>query len=96
MSTLVDIKLKKVDKVYHEGVRKYLTFLNCLVIMFIMFQEKVTGLIVINSNSDLKHDGITLIMEGYVNLQLSSKNVGILEAFYNSVKVYLYINILIA
>ncbi|KRT81707.1 hypothetical protein AMK59_5228, partial [Oryctes borbonicus] len=66
MSSL-EIKLKKVDKVYQEG-------------------EKVSGVIVINSNSDLKHDGITLIMEGYVNLQLSSKNVGILEAFYNSVK----------
>ncbi|XP_022904115.1 vacuolar protein sorting-associated protein 26C isoform X2 [Onthophagus taurus] len=67
MSVTLDIKLKKVDKVYHEG-------------------EKVTGVIVINTNTDLKHDGITLIMEGYVNLQLSSKNVGILEAFYNSVK----------
>ncbi|XP_017775160.1 PREDICTED: Down syndrome critical region protein 3 homolog [Nicrophorus vespilloides] len=48
--------------------------------------EKVTGFIVVKSNSDLKHDGITLSMEGSVNLQLSSKNVGILEAFYNSVK----------
>ncbi|KAI4470875.1 vacuolar protein sorting 26 related [Holotrichia oblita] len=67
MSASVEIKLKKVDKVYHEG-------------------EKVSGLLVISSNSDLKHDGITLIMEGYVNLQLSSKNVGIIEAFYNSVK----------
>lgn len=33
-------------------------------------------------------------MEGYVNLQLSSKNVGIIEAFYNSVKVCLYVNYL--
>ncbi|GJQ79415.1 hypothetical protein Trydic_g16274 [Trypoxylus dichotomus] len=67
MSTTLEIKLKKVDKVYQEG-------------------EKVSGIIVINTNSDLKHDGITLMMEGYVNLQLSSKNVGILEAFYNTVK----------
>ncbi|XP_065161488.1 vacuolar protein sorting-associated protein 26C [Atheta coriaria] len=48
--------------------------------------DNVTGFIVIQSNSDFKHDGITLIMEGSVNLQLSSKNVGIFEAFYNSVK----------
>lgn len=50
-------------------------------------QENITGIIQIMSNSDIKHDGITLIMEGAVNLQLSSKNVGIFEAFYNSVKV---------
>ncbi|KAF7401167.1 Down syndrome critical region protein 3 [Vespula maculifrons] len=48
--------------------------------------EVVTGLILLQTNSDLKHDGIFLTMEGSVNLQLSSKNVGIFEAFYNSVK----------
>lgn len=67
MANILDINLKKADKVYHEG-------------------ENITGLIVINSPTDLKHDGIFLIMEGSVNLTLSSKNVGILEAFYNSVK----------
>lgn len=35
----------------------------------------------------MKHDGITLAMEGTVNLQLSARNVGIFDAFYNSVKV---------
>lgn len=40
----------------------------------------------IQSNADFKHDGITLVAEGTVNLQLSAKNVGILEAFYQSVK----------
>lgn len=44
-------------------------------------------MILLKSNSDVKHDGIFLTMEGSVNLQLSSKNVGIFEAFYNSVKV---------
>lgn len=44
---------------------------------------------VISSNADFKHDGICLVVEGCVNLQISSKNVGILEAFYNSVKVSL-------
>ncbi|XP_015607610.1 Down syndrome critical region protein 3 homolog [Cephus cinctus] len=48
--------------------------------------EIVAGLIILQTNSDIKHDGIFLTMEGSVNLQLSSKNVGIFEAFYNSVK----------
>lgn len=42
---------------------------------------------VFDSPSDVKHDGITLSVEGTVNLQLSPKNVGIFEAFYNSLKV---------
>ncbi|XP_018399431.1 PREDICTED: Down syndrome critical region protein 3 homolog isoform X3 [Cyphomyrmex costatus] len=48
--------------------------------------EVVAGLIQLKTNSDVKHDGIFLTMEGSVNLQLSTKNVGIFEAFYNSVK----------
>ncbi|XP_017891251.1 Down syndrome critical region protein 3 homolog [Ceratina calcarata] len=48
--------------------------------------EIVAGFILIQTNSDVKHDGIFLSMEGSVNLQLSSKNFGIFEAFYNSVK----------
>lgn len=51
----------------------------------------VAGLIMLKTNSDVKHDGIFLTMEGSVNLQLSSKNVGIFEAFYNSVKVSIYL-----
>lgn len=50
-------------------------------------QDNVTGVIIITTNSDFKHDGILLTMEGTANLQVSSKNVGILEAFYNAVKV---------
>ncbi|XP_053985333.1 vacuolar protein sorting-associated protein 26C isoform X1 [Hylaeus volcanicus] len=48
--------------------------------------EIVAGFILLKTNSDVKHDGIFLSMEGSVNLQLSSKNFGIFEAFYNSVK----------
>ncbi|KAJ1521223.1 hypothetical protein ONE63_002909 [Megalurothrips usitatus] len=48
--------------------------------------ENVTGVLAIQSPSDFKHDGISLFLEGTVNLQLSAKNVGIFEAFYNSVK----------
>ena len=47
----------------------------------------MSGVVHIYSPHEFKHDGITLSMEGAVNLQLSSKNVGIFEAFYNSVKV---------
>ncbi|KAF5285533.1 hypothetical protein FQA39_LY16598 [Lamprigera yunnana] len=73
MSVTLDIRLRKPDKVYHEG-------------------ESIMGTIAINTPSDLKHDGITLSMEGTVNLQLSSKNVGIIEAFYNAVKPIQLIN----
>lgn len=52
----------------------------------------VSGLVVIQSPSDFKHDGITLVAEGTVNLQLSAKNVGILEAFYQSVKPIQVVN----
>lgn len=47
----------------------------------------MSGVLAIQSPSDFKHDGIILLIEGTVNLQLSAKNVGIFEAFYNSVKV---------
>ncbi|XP_046400677.1 vacuolar protein sorting-associated protein 26C isoform X2 [Ischnura elegans] len=67
MSINLDIKLKKANKVYHEG-------------------ENIGGVVVISSPSDIKHDGISLTMEGTVNLQLSGKNVGIFDAFYNSAK----------
>ncbi|KAJ9576953.1 hypothetical protein L9F63_006479, partial [Diploptera punctata] len=65
MAINLDIRVKKANKVYHEG-------------------ERITGVIFVQSNSDIKHDGISLTMEGTVNLQLSAKNVGIFEAFYNS------------
>ena len=40
----------------------------------------------ISSNTDIKHEGIVLNLEGSVNLCIGNKNVGIFEAFYNSVK----------
>lgn len=42
---------------------------------------------VITSKDTVQHQGISLTMEGSVNLQLSAKSVGVFEAFYNSVKV---------
>uniref|UniRef100_A0A3Q1FJL3 VPS26 endosomal protein sorting factor C n=1 Tax=Acanthochromis polyacanthus TaxID=80966 RepID=A0A3Q1FJL3_9TELE len=67
MSVTLDIRLKRANKVYHEG-------------------EAVTGVIVLVCKEALQHHGISLSMEGLVNLQLSSKSVGVFEAFYNSVK----------
>ncbi|KAF7648848.1 hypothetical protein LDENG_00150700 [Lucifuga dentata] len=67
MSVTLDIRLKRANKVYHEG-------------------EVVAGVIVLACKETLQHHGVSLSMEGVVNLQLSSKSVGVFEAFYNSVK----------
>uniref|UniRef100_A0A0A9XCT5 Vacuolar protein sorting-associated protein 26C n=1 Tax=Lygus hesperus TaxID=30085 RepID=A0A0A9XCT5_LYGHE len=48
--------------------------------------DVITGVVVITTPQQIKHNGIALSMEGIVSLQLSPKNVGIFEAFYNSVK----------
>ncbi|XP_017488869.1 PREDICTED: Down syndrome critical region protein 3 homolog [Rhagoletis zephyria] len=48
--------------------------------------ENLTGLIVVDCKNDSKHDGIFLSVEATVNMQLSSKNVGLFEAFYNSAR----------
>jgi len=58
-----------------------------MLIFLCLFQEKITGIILVQSGSDIKHDEISLTMVGTVNLQLSAKNIGIFEKFYNSVKV---------
>ncbi|KAK2823443.1 hypothetical protein Q7C36_020043 [Tachysurus vachellii] len=67
MSVTLDLRLKRANKVYHEG-------------------EVLAGVVVITSKEAVQHQGISLTMEGLVNLQLSSKSVGVFEAFYNSVK----------
>jgi len=49
--------------------------------------ETVSGTICINSpKGSLSHQGVSLVMEGSVQLQLSAKSVGLFEAFYNSIK----------
>ncbi|KAG1679710.1 Down syndrome critical region protein 3 [Nymphon striatum] len=48
--------------------------------------ENVTGVVVVNTKSTIKHEGIGLTVDGTVDLQLSSKSVGLFEAFYNTVK----------
>jgi len=48
--------------------------------------ETVKGCVQVTGNSETKHEGIFLQLDGNVGLQISNKNVGIFEAFYNSVK----------
>uniref|UniRef100_A0A182PHB0 Vacuolar protein sorting-associated protein 26C n=1 Tax=Anopheles epiroticus TaxID=199890 RepID=A0A182PHB0_9DIPT len=55
-------------------------------------RETVSGVVQIVCGSETKHDGITLALEGSVNLQISNKNVGIFEALYNSVKPITLLN----
>ncbi|XP_071095137.1 vacuolar protein sorting-associated protein 26C-like [Haliotis cracherodii] len=69
----IDIRLKKVNKVYKEG-------------------DVVSGTVVVQSRGELQHQGITLAVDGVVNLQLSAKSVGVFEAFYNSLKPMQLIN----
>lgn len=55
--------------------------------LFLFPQEMLSGVVVISSKDSVQHQGVSLTMEGTVNLQLSAKSVGVFEAFYNSVKV---------
>lgn len=47
----------------------------------------LSGVVVICGKDSVQHQGVSLTVEGTVNLQLSAKSVGVFEAFYNSVKV---------
>ncbi|XP_016076200.1 PREDICTED: Down syndrome critical region protein 3 isoform X2 [Miniopterus natalensis] len=48
--------------------------------------EMLSGVVVICGKDSVQHQGVSLTVEGTVNLQLSAKSVGVFEAFYNSVK----------
>uniref|UniRef100_A0A8D2IB74 Vacuolar protein sorting-associated protein 26C n=1 Tax=Urocitellus parryii TaxID=9999 RepID=A0A8D2IB74_UROPR len=54
--------------------------------------EMLSGVVVVSSKDSVQHQGVSLTMEGTVNLQLSAKSVGVFEAFYNSVKPIQIIN----
>ncbi|XP_066115486.1 vacuolar protein sorting-associated protein 26C isoform X5 [Saccopteryx bilineata] len=54
--------------------------------------EMLSGVVVICGKDSVQHQGISLTVEGTVNLQLSAKSVGVFEAFYNSVKPIQIIN----
>jgi hypothetical protein len=48
--------------------------------------EMVSGTVVVHCKGEQNHSGMTLSVDGSVNLQLSTKSVGMFEAFYNSLK----------
>lgn len=48
--------------------------------------ENVTGYLILDCKSEVRHDGITMTMDGVISLQLSAKSAGLLESFVNSSK----------
>ncbi|XP_068215359.1 vacuolar protein sorting-associated protein 26C-like [Palaemon carinicauda] len=46
----------------------------------------VSGILLLDSKSEAKHDGISLAMEGVASLQLSARSVGLIESIVNSSK----------
>lgn len=47
--------------------------------------DLVKGTVVVNSSSESKIDGLILNLEGFVAMQVSNKNTGVFDAFYNTV-----------
>ncbi|CAF1063897.1 unnamed protein product [Adineta steineri] len=52
----------------------------------------IQGTVIISSPSSFKHNGISITVDGSVQLHLSGKSVGVFEAFYNSTKPVTLIN----
>jgi len=48
--------------------------------------EIVSGLVIVQNKGVQSHNGIVMTVEGVVQLQLSSKSVGVFQAFYDSIK----------
>ncbi|EGG23478.1 vacuolar protein sorting-associated protein 26 family protein [Cavenderia fasciculata] len=86
---VLDIKLKKLDKIYVLNVMIYDNDeynITTILLTCLDHLSTVSGNVVINTPKELSHSGITLTVDGSVQLQLSSKSVGMFEAFYNSLK----------
>lgn len=62
--------------------------MSLIIDLSVCLKDDLTGVVVFESKSESRHEGISITIEANVNMQLSSKNVGIFEAFYNSVKVF--------
>uniref|UniRef100_A0A8C4QCM6 VPS26 endosomal protein sorting factor C n=1 Tax=Eptatretus burgeri TaxID=7764 RepID=A0A8C4QCM6_EPTBU len=54
--------------------------------------EILAGVVVVQCKETVQHQGISLTMDGSVMLQLSSKTIGVFEAFYNSAKPITLVN----
>lgn len=48
--------------------------------------DTIAGVVIIDTSTDIKHEGVFMTIEGTVDLQISTQNVGAFDAFYNSVK----------
>jgi len=55
--------------------------------------DKIRGAVVINSKGAMSINGIKLLVEGTVSLQLSARSIGLFEAFYSSLKPVQVLNI---
>lgn len=56
----------------------------------------IAGVVVVESAADLRHEGLTLTLDGAVSLTLSAKHVGIFDAFSNNIRVVISFTYLIA
>lgn len=85
----IDIRLKRASKEYSEGV-SYLFQKKIYLNKIEIFKDVISGDVIITSlnNQAIQHNGIVLTLEGNVNINLSTKSVGLFEAFYNSAKVF--------
>ena len=84
----LDIKLKKASKTFCPGETvKGSLIINSKSGNCTWFPGKYSACQVLTPVfSEFSHSGIFLKLEGMVTMQLSSKSVGLFEAFYNSVK----------
>lgn len=103
MAISLEIILKRSNKLYHEGVsnnnyytsssttlmklRIVIITVGYVLMFYHVLQDTISGIICIESPTDVKHEGVFMTIEGTVDLQISTQNIGAFEAFYNSVKV---------
>ena len=95
MTCSIDIRLKRTSKEFAEGVNIKMSYLKAkkrhkskrIKFFKTILKDIIAGDIIINSSTPAVHSGIYLTLDGMVNINLSTKNVGVFEAFYNSAKV---------
>ncbi len=89
MSASIDIRLNRQNKTYYENVSELQIFIWRRKYLIDCFCQKdvVQGIVTITTPTSFKHNGITITVDGSVQLHLSGKSVGVFEAFYNSTKV---------
>lgn len=48
------------------------------------FQEYLSGLVVIESKQELKHEGIFLSVEGFADIRFNLRSISFIDTFYGS------------